>query len=465
MSVTAPGAELDLLKHLARVFGLAPRVFDQQLACVIRGSLATAEAIPSRCELIVVLAPDATTSAELGLLASAHAPAPEMFAAVDGAALRMSSLHGYQAFSSKSGHSRPVVKDAAGRHAWVEVQRGGRRWLVIGTALAADLERFRQGDPARAEDRSGSAKWDFAFERPNYLFEPQLQGLDARVRHADHWCESFVAAIARVIPKARRAVLPGDAPGALVITGDDDQAYLEKYAAQQEALGGLPITYLMHPLTRHDRRSAKRMFGRRRVELGIHPDALETPGEYAARLDEQVRWFEARFGFKASSVRNHGFLNDGYWGHLPAWQLAGIRISSNIPGLDGNLLNASMMPGRVLFDGALSAHWSVLTTFGDGMVFALGLSDEVAAARVRDCAAGIVASRLPGVIVVNLHPQNIDSTRKIHSVLGDIVRMGFAAWTLADCWRWFDDLDRCESPSAVLHRAAVTARSLLRVRT
>ncbi len=465
MNSTDHDAALELLKHLARVFGLAPSVFDLQRACVIRGNLAATGEISPRCELIVLLAPDAAACAQLDLVASVHPPISDLFAVNERPSLRMSSLHGYQTFVDDKGHCRPVVRDAAGRNAWIEVEQGGRRWLVVGTALVADLERFRQGDPARANDRSQSAKWDFAFERPNYLFEAQLQGLDARVRHADYWCETLVGAIAGAIPTARRPILPGDAPGALVITGDDDQAYLEKYAAQQEALAGLPITYLMHPLTRHDRQSARRMFGCRRVELGIHPDALETPSAYGSRLDEQVRWFESRFGFRATSVRNHGFLNDGYWGHLPAWQTAGIHISSNIPGLDGNLLNASMLPGRVLFDGVLSSHWSVLTTFGDGMVFALGLSDMAASARVGDSAAAIVASRVPGVIVVNLHPQNIDSTRRIHDVLREIAQMGFVAWTLADCWRWFNELDRRETPRPFLHRAAVTARSLLRVRS
>jgi hypothetical protein len=458
-------AEIHLLQHLARLFGLTPRVFDAGLICLVAGGPEAATAVQGKSALVVVLEPDAAACARLGITASAHPATPEVFVAADRSSLRMSSLHAYHSYSSADGAGRPVVRDLAGRPVWIEVEREDRRWLVVGTALAADLQRFRQGDPTRAGDRSASAKWDFAFERPNYLFESQLQGLDVRIRHADHWCEAFAAAVAGIVGIPRRPILPGNAPGAIVITGDDDQAYLEKYAAQQVALGGLPITYLMHPQTRHDSRSVRKIFGLRRVELGLHPDALETPSEYATLLAEQSRWFEARFGFRASSVRNHGFLNDGYWGHLPAWRAAGLRISSNIPGLDGKLLNTSLMPGRVLFEGALTEHWSVLTTFGDGMVFALGLSDAAAAARIGDCAAGIRDSRLPGVIVVNLHPQNIDSTRRIHEVLREIARMGFVTWTLADCWRWFSDLDNLETPRPLLHHAAASARRLLRMRT
>lgn len=465
MTSESARAELNLLQHLGRVFGLSPHFFDGHRACLVHGDPGASAAVHPRCGLVVVLEPNAATCARLGIAASAHAATPEMFVAADRPSLRMSSLHPYHAYSSSNEAGRPVVRDAAGRVVWVEVERDAHRWLVIGTALAADLQRFRQGDPDCADDRSTSAKWDFAFERPNYLFEPQLQRLDVRVRHADHWCEAFAAALTSITKIPRRPILPRGAPGALVITGDDDQAYLGKYSAQQEALGGLPITYFMHPRTRHDSLSVRKMFGRRRVELGLHPDALETPAEYAARLSEQARWFEARFGFRASSVRNHGFLNDGYWGHLPAWQAAGLRISSNIPGLDGSLLNASLMPGRVLFEGSLTPHWAVLTTFGDGMVFALGRSDAEAATRVGECAAGILDARLPGVIVINLHPQNIDSTRRIHEVLGEIARMGFVTWTLADCRRWFSDLDSVETPRPLLHEVAVTARRLLRVRT
>ena len=208
----------------------------------------------------------------------------------------------------------------------------------------------------------------------------------------------------------------------------------------------------MHPLTRHDRRSAQRMFGRRRVELGLHPDALDQPTDYAARVAEQARWFESHFGRRALTVRNHGFLNDGYWGHLPAWEQAGLQMSSNIPGLDGNVLNGSLLPARMMLNGRLSSHWSILTTFGDGMVFALGLSDEVAAQKVAACASGIVESKLPGIIVVNLHPQNIGETRRIHGVLRDIVATGFVPWTLSDCWRWFEDCTRHAPPSAWRHR-------------
>lgn len=90
-----------------------------------------------------------------------------------------------------------------------------------------------------------------------------------------------------------------------------------------------PICYI---LTKHTRKTLRQM--RRanpRVDLGIHPDALETPDEYGDRLQEQVEWYRGLVGEQPESVRNHGFLNDGYWGHLPSWEREGIVFSSICP--------------------------------------------------------------------------------------------------------------------------------------
>ena len=125
------------------------------------------------------------------------------------------------------------------------------------------------------------------------------------------------------------------------------------------------------------------------------------------------------------------------------------------------------MPGRVavLINGQLSPHWSVLTAFGDGMVFAMGLSDTAAAQRLLDCAASIVDSGVPGVIVINLHPQNFSCTRALQAALHEIIRLGFIPWTLADCWRWFDTADRYNVQMPGLQAAAARARAVLGIRS
>lgn len=456
--------ELDFLLHLARLFGTPPDALDEGRLRLVRDCVSDSVEGTKRHPRILIT-PDTDSCRRIGIEATQHDSTNLPFQEIHERSWSAASLHSYQSFVARDGRSRSILIDHAGRSVWIEVETANGCWLVIGTQLGRDLLRFRQGDPARAVGYVDCARWGFAFERPNYLFEAQLIGIDSRKRHADLWCEAFAASVSSLLRVRRRPMLPYGAPGALVITGDDDQAYIEKYAVQLQEINGLPVTYFMHPLTRHDRASARKMFRHRRVEFGIHPDALDAPSEYASRIENQVADFKTRFGSKPVSIRNHGYLNAGYWQHLRSWRRLGIRVSSNIPGLDGNVLNGSMIPARVAFEGELTNHWSILTTFGDGMVFALGMSDDQAASRIGQCAADITSSGLPGVIVVNLHPQNVDECRAMHRVLGDVVRMGFQPWTLADCWRWFAAVDSGVSPWPFAHAAAATVRRLLGVRT
>jgi hypothetical protein len=188
------------------------------------------------------------------------------------------------------------------------------------------------------------------------------------------------------------------------------------------------------------------MLGKPWIDLGIHPDALETPAEYGALLKEQCDWFRRLTGKPPDSFRNHGFLNDGYWRHLPHWLDEGVRISSNLPGLDGRVLNGSLLPARLAYDDRLTNHWSILTAFGDGMIFALGMTDAEAGARVHHLAGKVIESGIPGIIVLNLHPQNVAETRAIHRAALDVIDDGFVAWTLRDCLNWFDAVDAGHRP-------------------
>jgi hypothetical protein len=298
--------------------------------------------------------------------------------------------------------------------------------------------------------------WGIAGERPTYLFESQLSGEDGTIRHADWWAMALAETVADKLRKPLTDILPGGAPGAIIVTGDDDQAYLEKYDEQLTLLGDTPITYLLHPLTRHTQKTLRAMQRRNPgVDFGIHPDALEAPERYGELFDEQVAWYRKFTGTRPLSLRNHGFLNDGYWGHLPAWLKQGVRISSNLPGFDGRVLNGSLLPARMAWDGTLTPHWSVLTVIGDGVRFASGMSDEDAAERVRNVADGIRQSGIPGVMVLNLHPQNVSETRAMHYAAREIIRSGFVAWNLRQCWEWFAKMDQSAVPGIEEERGGV----------
>jgi len=179
------------------------------------------------------------------------------------------------------------------------------------------------------------------------------------------------------------------------------------------------------------------MAAQRTLDLGLHPDALDRPDRYASLFARQARWFTGLVGRPAQSVRNHGFLNDGYWGHLDAWIEGGMLISSNLPGIDGNVLNGSLLPARVAYRGELTGHWSILTLIGDGAITINNWDSERAARCVYDAADHIRDSAIPGVMVLNLHPENVAKSASMHRAVMELIRSGFVPWTIEQCLDWF----------------------------
>jgi hypothetical protein len=348
---------------------------------------------------------------------------------------RLLTLHAAHSMFASAG--TVLVKGADGAPLWVWLPAGKSGFLLVGTDLARDLVRFRQGDPSVAANRNTDPLWGFAGERPNYLFDGQIDPMRPQERMADWWMWTMREALVRWAGVKANPVLPGGAAGAVIVTGDDDQAALSTYAEQATLLGDLPLTYFLHPLTKHDKASLAALSRGRRVELGLHPDALDAPGRYDALFDEQAAWFEGLVGEPPRIVRNHGFLNNGYWGHAAAWRRRKVLASSNLPGLDGRILNGSLLPARLALDGELTEHWSILTAIGDGVVFVHGWDDAQCAACVHALADAIRVSGVPGVIVLNLHPENVGKAQGLHDAALALVRDGFVAWTMSECIAWF----------------------------
>ena len=359
-------------------------------------------------------------------------------AAVAGMGLSWARLRSFHSAVHFTGEGlTPVVTDPAGRMVWAFQPHPAGGLLLIGTDLAADLTLLRQGRPEAARNRPTDAQWGFAGERPNYLFEQQLDPEAPFDRPADWWLWTLRDALIRHGGVAARPVLPGGAPGMVIVTGDDDQAPIEDYRAQRALLGDLPVTYFLHPLCKLDRAGLAEIGEGRDLEWELHPDALETPEAYPARLAEQCGWFETLTGRKPGLVRNHGFLNDGYWGHARLWLAHGIRGSSNIPGVDGRVVNGSLLPARLALDGALTQHWSVLTAFGDGAVFVHGWDAPTTREAVLSAGRRIAESGVPGVLVFNLHPANHLRAAPMHEAVRRLVEDGFVASTLGDALDWF----------------------------
>jgi len=330
-----------------------------------------------------------------------------------------------------------IVTEPGGQVVWGCLPVGRGKIFLLGTDLAADLVRFRQGDPGAALNRPTGAMWGIAGERPIYLYEKQLAGCDPHDRPADWWCWVLREALERLGGLVPLPMLPNGVSGVVVVTGDDDQAALADYEKQRQVLRDLPVTYFLHPLTKHDRASLETFSSGRSVEWGLHPDALDAPHRYSELFAEQYRWFECLVGHKPKTVRNHGFLNDGYWGHLPAWVDHAMLASSNLPGVDGCILNGSLLPARLVRGERLTDHWSMLTVIGDGIMFALAMTPVEATACIRDVGRRINESGVPGALVLNLHPENIERTRCMHEAVHELVANGFKPMTFSDLINWF----------------------------
>jgi hypothetical protein len=463
MTSQAHKLDLEVISHHLRLFGLARAGDASMLALHLRpdpSALPVIDKAAPEASLTVCFQPSLEFCRRLGIEVETIALQPPLVfdftTALTKPWRRLRTLHPAIAYRTSIGE--PIVV-WNGKPVWLFLPRGPGGLLLVGTNLAGDLVRYRQGDPGCAQKRPDKMLWGIPGERPNYLFDGQLDGESPHERHADWWAMALAQTIAVKLGTSLEPILPRGAAGAVVLTGDDDQAHLEKYAEQLALIGETPITYFLHPLTRH---TAKTLRGLgRRVDLGLHPDALDAPMQYGERFAENAEWFQRLTGKRALSVRNHGYLNDGYWGHLHAWCNGGVRISSNLPGVDGRALNGSLLPARIAYDGRLTEHWSILTAIGDGVRFALGMSERQAADCVRSLGERIKGSGLPGVVVLNLHPQNVTVARSMHDAALELMRGGFLAWNLRDCLAWFEQRDGGDAPAQA--PPGLFARLLLRI--
>lgn len=433
----------EIVAHHLRLVGIGATTMPSQPGVLIADArtgdgCAIAKMASSGRPVVVLGAGDAPAFLD-GISAAARAVTPAVaraLAARQAAWGRLRSLHPASAIAVRAGF--PVVADDEGNAWWQWLPRGQAGLLLVGTDLARDLVRFRQGDPATATRRPTEAKWGIAGERPNYLYEAQLETDRPHDRMADWWIWTLRDALVRNAGIEAMSVLPFGARGAVIVTGDDDQAPLEDYRGQALKLAALPVTYFLHPLAKLDAASLDELSQGRPLDWQLHPDALEFPEDYATHLHRQSEWFRELTGRRARLVRNHGFLNDGYWRHAASWIAAGIEGSTNLPGVDGRVINGSLLPARLALEGQLTRHWSILTAFGDGVFFVYDWTSQHAHEAVMAFGRRIVDSGVPGIIVFNLHPANHEKAAPMHAAIHALVReLGFAAMTFGAALDWF----------------------------
>ena len=304
---------------------------------------------------------------------------------------------------------------------------GGQRHLVVGLDVVEELVRYTQGDPSKVATCMDKTMWKhsglpaaLAPERSTYLYDDHVLPGYELTPWADNlgYCLASLLAIASGLPLF--GSLPGGARGGILLTGDDDTAQLEKYDEQLRLINEFPITYFLLPWTNHTAETLARL--PKTVELGVHVDALEQPKDYGVRCREQTAAVTALTGRHIRTVRNHGHLNDGYWGHLSAWEECGLTLDLNTRAIDGNCPTGSYLPFRVRrADGTWSMHFSLFSTFSNSMYYIQKWPPDTQIQNISAVADRIERSD-PGVVVLNFHPQNISDTRDIHKAVIEIGR-------------------------------------------
>lgn len=315
--------------------------------------------------------------------------------------------------------------------------------LLVGLNVVEEIIRYRQGDPNKVKTAKFKGGWGFDYERADYLFEEHVIEKYMTVPWADYLGFFIAEKLACITRFPLVMPLPQGAKGAILLTGDDDQAYLEKYKEQLKYIKNIPITYFLHPLTRHTSETLKDLPDN--VDFGVHPDALNDPENYDKLCKEQVYYIRNLTNRPIRSLRNHGFLNKGYLGYLKTWEECDIKLDLNYGGVNGKIFNASFLPMRVRRpDNSWSKHYSLITAFGDGMIYALNMTCKKAITQIRKVVKQI-ENHYPGVIVFNFHPQNIEDTK---CLLNEVVKLskkpGWIALKIEEYIDWLETLEELE---------------------
>jgi hypothetical protein len=336
----------------------------------------------------------------------------------------------------------PMLVNKGGRAALAWLKGENEKILLVGFDVVNEVIRYRQGDPTKAETTGLKERetWGFPGERPLYLFQGHLLSSFRTIPWADYLCFFLAETLSQLSGYPLVEPLPGGARGAVILTGDDDQAFLDKYREQLQLIGDLPMTYFLHYKTKHTKETLKNLPAH--VDLGLHPDALDQPGEYKKLCAEQLAMIRELAGRPIRTLRNHGYLNDGYLGHLGVWEENGLFLDANYPGLDGTALNGSFLPMRLRrMDGSWSSHYSLLTAFGDGILSIFRINQQQAVKRIQKVASQIEGS-YPGVIVFNFHPQNVSETDEMHRAVVKLgQRPGWVALGLEKYLDWLEILE------------------------
>ncbi|MEQ8746006.1 hypothetical protein [Pyruvatibacter sp.] len=336
-------------------------------------------------------------------------------------------------------HLDPVIVTQSGDIVVGWLLRGNQRRLICGFDPVSQFARYTHGDPARAGFSGQKNLWSAAgHEQPAYLYANHVVSGHEAAPWVDMLGSWLTETLSRMANIPALHPLPGGAKGAVLLTGDDDQAELAKYRHQQKVLNGFPISYFMMDSTNHTPETIQELSPN--TEFGLHVDSLERPGDYDKACAEQFTAVKVLLGDRdVRSIRNHGHLNRGYWGHISAWDENGLKFDLNIRGLDGTCPTGSFLPFSVAPDGTgWAERFSLFSTFSDSMKFYQELSERQQIRLIRRFVRQIEKVG-PGVLVFNFHPQNVADGEAVHRAIVAIgARKGWRPLGVTSYLRWLE---------------------------
>ena len=317
----------------------------------------------------------------------------------------------------------------------------GRRDLLVGLDVVGEIVRYTQGDPKQVKVAENRSMWGFGHERPVYLYKDNVHPDYELEPWADRLGFLLAETLGRWLDVPLLSPLPEGAKGAVMLTGDDDEAYLEKYDEQLRHVGDFPMTYFMLPQTRHTPQTLAKF--PKNVELGLHVDALDHPDQYDDACRKQLAAVFELTGKTPRTIRNHGHLSREYCGHLGAWEECGLDLDLNIPGMCGVVRTGSLLPFRILRpDGRWSPHYSLLSGYADAMTIHLKWSGRKQQRRIRRQARRVEQLH-PGVLVFNMHPQKVsDNLRSLRTIMQLGRRPGWVALGADSYLSWLKAIEK-----------------------
>ena len=326
-------------------------------------------------------------------------------------------------------------------------------------AFAFDLARcvllLRQGNPDRAEfipAGDGCA-------RPSHLAAEIGPNDSGWIPYADLLSRLFVDMVRRHLcaPVPMFSHLPGDAPGMLLYSGDEDHADIAANDEEFEAVasaGGRMNLYIIPNQTKSTRSDVQRYIPHH--DVGPHPNLRPLDGHpvsvRVAEFERQIRMFQEMFKVPVRSLRNHCTAWAGYLNLVKVMERLNIRIDANY--FSGTYMRNRIGAPYAGFGGAMPMRFCypdrrLLNAFqqhthltDDGMFaptidYSYKLSPEIFSVELRRIFTDIVA-RFHTPYAVCIHPGNWVrfSRPQGQTLLQQATEYGLPIWSF-DQWSEF----------------------------